>query len=229
MSGNGAVGSDPTSASGFGSVHMLMAPPGSVGESGAMRQRNHRGAGHYIPAPLVVRPCRQTHNVISIGIDLFGLHAAAKTDHVGQVHMRAVLGRGGFEEPGVSDPICDRVDLPARALDPDVVGRLRALEPRGVVVVVHRIDGLERVRPWIPPLLASKNPACPRISAPQRRPGLSNHEPAKITTVFGGLQQIVTRKRRHQLAHSDASESPPLPSRGRIGDHAVGPNFLVWG
>jgi hypothetical protein len=49
--------------------------------------------------------------VISIGIDLFGLHAAAKTDHVGQVHMRAVLGRGGFEEPGVSDPICDRVDL----------------------------------------------------------------------------------------------------------------------
>jgi hypothetical protein len=36
---------------------------------------------------------------------------------------------------------------------PYVVGRLRALEPRGVVVVVHRIDGLERVRRWIPPLL----------------------------------------------------------------------------
>ena len=57
------------------------------------------------------------------------------------------------------------MNLPARPLNPDVIGRLRPLKTSRVIVVMHRIDRLERVRDRIP-----VRPTRMPLIAPQRHP-----------------------------------------------------------
>src|SRR5271165_6652910 len=69
------------------------------------------------------------------------------------------------------------MDLPAGALDADVVGDLGALQPGGVVVVVHRIDWLQRVRAGVAEsplgvfLVAAQCDAVGRQTRDRRRAG----------------------------------------------------------
>ena len=84
--------------------------------------------------------------------------------------MRAVLRVRRLEDARVTHPVRQRVNLPARALDADVVGRLRPLELCCVVVVVHRIHRLQGGGGRVPVGPLRMAPVAAQCNAMRRQP-----------------------------------------------------------
>ena len=111
----------------------------------AVRKRDHRRAWHDVVSALIRCPGLETDDAVSILVDCLVDDATAEPDDVREIDVGPVLRSERLQEADVTHPVGERVNLPARALDADVVGHLGALELGRVVVVVDRVDGLEGV------------------------------------------------------------------------------------
>ena len=84
------------------------------------------------------------HDVLAVGVDaLFG-DFGCELDDVGEVDEFAVLRLALLDPAAVTAPMGQVMNLPALALEADVVLVLGAHGIRSPQVVVHRIDRLER-------------------------------------------------------------------------------------
>ena len=116
----------------------------STGDGWPARGRAEcRRAGHDLLAPLVDRPGSHVHAVFAVGRYIPIRHLAAQADHVAVVNEPAVLGPGFNDPSTVTDPVRQKMDVPALPLKAHVILQGHAHGVRRRLVVVHRVDRLQ--------------------------------------------------------------------------------------
>src|SRR5206468_2496333 len=79
-------------------------------------------AGHDVLATLVDRAGLQVDDVLAVLVDAFAGDGSRELNDVGQEDEAAIPGLAGLDEAVIAAPVGEVVDLPALALEADVIG-----------------------------------------------------------------------------------------------------------
>src|SRR5439155_9468250 len=92
----------------------------------ARRQGNDRRTRHHRLAALVAGSGADIDDVLAVGVNSLASHFTGQLDDVREIDELAVLRLAFLDPTAVSAPVREMVDLPALALETDVVLEFRA-------------------------------------------------------------------------------------------------------